>query len=137
MSCPLCNVWEREPENVLWQNKVYAIVRTKDLKGHIERVMIVSKKHIKNNHEASQAIQILVRQAPRLFGYTYKAVIMDSTFGSIPDHWHLCMTDLHPDSEDYEQVLGTPWLHVVNLRKWDSGAPLLEIAKRRKRNEVL
>jgi hypothetical protein len=120
MSCPLCKVWEREPEEVLWENPVYAIVRTRDLKGHRERVMIVAKKHLKANHDTTNAIKILIEEIPKIFHYTFKAIVLDGTYGSIPDHWHLCVTDIEEGSHDHEQVLGTPWIGVIHIRNWQN-----------------
>lgn len=118
MSCPLCKVWEREPENVLWQNKFYALVRTKDLKGHKERVMLLSKKHIKHNHDIRGALKGAIYAILTAFNYTYKAIVLDGKFGSIPDHWHLCITDLEEGSEDHQQMLGTPWILVIPIKEW-------------------
>ena len=41
--CPLCGICEREPENVLYEDEHFAIIRTADLKGHHERVMLILK----------------------------------------------------------------------------------------------
>ena len=44
---------------------------------------------------------------------------MHKTFGTILDHWHKVAMDLDPASEDFEQILGTPWLKVVEVKKWN------------------
>lgn len=116
--CPLCNAWKREPENVLWQNEQYALMRTKDLKGHRERLMILCKKHITTNHHRYKAIINTLPAIKEAFSYTYKAIIMDGKYGSIPDHWHLCVTDLEEGSKDHQQVMGTPWIYIVNVKEW-------------------
>lgn len=118
MSCPLCKVWEREPENVLWQNRYYALVRTKHLKGHKERLMFMSKKHIKFNHDTVNAINSAQAEIKKAFAYTYSVIVMEGTYGSVPDHWHVCITDLEEGSEDHQQILGTPWIGTIKIKPW-------------------
>jgi len=78
--------------------------------------MIVIKQH---EHELSRkafehALDILSKIGRKLFSYTPKFVIMDSTFATINDHWHLVATDLDPKSEDFDQILATKWIKVVD-----------------------
>jgi len=123
--CPLCGVCAREPENVLYEDVNFAIVRTKYRKGHRERVMLVLKRHLEDLPPSISPDFSRVTQTPairqrlkEIFSYTYKAIIMDGKYGSVPDHWHLCVTDLEPDSEDHHQILGTPWLEVIDIKNW-------------------
>jgi len=118
MSCPLCGVWDRESEGVLWQNKYFALVRTKNLKGHKERIMLVSKKHTKVNHDMRGVLQASLPFIMKAFDYTYKVIVLDGKFGSIPDHWHLCITDIEEGSDDHQQILGTPWLFTIPIKEW-------------------
>jgi len=39
---------------------------------------------------------------------------MDSTFATVNDHWHLVATDLNPKSKDYNQILATRWVTVID-----------------------
>lgn len=102
-------------------DEYFAIIRTIDLKGHRERVMIVAKSHTKLISEKvfNHALEVLRQQIPIIFNYTYKAVVMEGKYGSIPDHWHLCITDLEEDSFDHQQILGTPWIEVIDIKDWD------------------
>jgi hypothetical protein len=50
----------------------------------------------------------------KVFSYAPKFVIMDSTFATINDHWHLVATDLNPNSEDFPQILATKWVSVID-----------------------
>jgi len=52
------------------------------------------------------------------FDYTEKAVVMEGKYASIPEHWHLSVSDLEPDSQDFRQVLGTPWVRVLHIKDW-------------------
>ena len=64
------------------------------------------------------ALNMLEKIGHQVFGYTYKFVIMDDTYASIRGHWHRVASDLNPISDDFAQVLGTPWIRVVQVRLW-------------------
>jgi hypothetical protein len=115
VSCPLCELNLKE-EKVYFEDDTFLVLRTKRLKGHKERVMIVYKRH---EHElpyqaVENALDILAKIGRQLFNYTPKFVIMDSTFATINDHWHLVASDLDPKSEDFDQILATRWIRVVD-----------------------
>ena len=115
MSCPLCNL-DLEKEKKFYEDKSFIVIRTKTEKGHRERIMIVYKRH---EHTLPQrayehALDILTNIGKEVFNYTPKFVIMDSTFATINDHWHLVATDLNPKSEDFNQILGTRWIKVID-----------------------
>lgn len=115
MSCPLCNL-DLEKEKKFYEDKSFIVLRTKTEKGHRERIMIVYKRH---EHTLPQrayehALDILTNIGKEVFNYTPKFVIMDSTFATINDHWHLVATDLNPKSEDFNQILGTRWIKVID-----------------------
>jgi len=115
LNCPLCELNLKE-EKVYFEDDSFLVLRTKRLKGHKERVMIVYKRH---EHElpcraVERALEVLTKMGRKLFSYTPKFVIMDSTFASINDHWHLVATDLDPKSEDFDQILATRWIKVID-----------------------
>jgi hypothetical protein len=115
LKCPLCELNLKE-EKVYFEDDTFILLRTKKLKGHKERVMIVNKRH---EHElpyraVERALDILTKMGRTLFRYTPKFVIMDTTFATINDHWHLVATDLYPKSEDFEQILATRWIKVID-----------------------
>ncbi len=106
LNCPLCELNLKE-EKVYFEDDVFIVLQTKKLKGHKERIMIVYKRH---EHElpyraVERALDVLTKIGRNLFRYTPKFVIMDSTFATINDHWHLVATDLDPKSEDFGQIL--------------------------------
>jgi len=114
-NCPLCELNLKE-EKVYFEDDFFIVLRTKRLKGHKERIMIVYKRH---EHEllyraVERALDVLTKMGRKLFSYTPKFVIMDSTFASINDHWHLVATDLDPKSEDFDQILATRWIKVID-----------------------
>jgi len=129
--CPLCNLTDREKDNVYYEDDVFFIARTKTLKGHKERIMIGSKLHIDkinapytngiwwgNSILPKNIIDTLENICKEVFSYTYKVVVMEGGYASIPEHFHLVITDLEPDSDDFYQILGTRWLHVIDIKPW-------------------
>jgi len=60
------------------------------------------------------ALNTLSKIGKDAFSYAPKFVIMDSTFATINDHWHLVATDLDRRSEDFDQILATKWVSVVD-----------------------
>lgn len=116
-TCPLCKL---EPELVRYRDQLVTVVDTLNKKGHRERIMVVYNRHSKEipkEHE-THAMDVLEEIGKEVFEYTYKFVILDSTYGSIKDHWHLVASDLDPQTEDWDKMLGTPWLKVVEVKRW-------------------
>jgi hypothetical protein len=115
VKCPFCEL-DMKREKVFYEDRFFVVLRTKDLKGHRERIMIVYKKHEHSipYRAYERALDILSKIGRKAFSYTPKFVIMDSTFATINDHWHLVITDLDPRSEDFDQVLATRWIKVID-----------------------
>lgn len=115
LKCPLCEL-DLKDEKVYFEDDSFIVLRTKKLKGHKERVMIVYKRHehALPYRAVERALDILAKMGRNLFCYTPKFVIMDTTFATINDHWHLVATDLDPKSEDFDQILATRWIKVID-----------------------
>ena len=115
LNCPFCEL-DLKKEKIYYEDRNFIVLRTENLKGHRERIMIIYKKH---EHTISykayeRALDIVSKIGGKVFSYTPKFVIMDSTFATINDHWHLVVTDLDPKSEDFDQILATRWIKVVD-----------------------
>jgi hypothetical protein len=115
VSCPLCEL-DLGKEKIFYEDRSFIVLRTKTLKGHRERIMIVFRQH---EHTISykafeRALDLLSKIGRKVFAYSPKFVIMDTTFATINDHWHLVATDLDPKSEDFDQILATRWIRVVD-----------------------
>jgi hypothetical protein len=115
VQCPLCGL-DLKKEKIYYDDKSFLVLRTKNLKGHKERIMIVYKRH---EHTVpykafERALDLLSEIGKKVFSYTPKFVIMDATFATINDHWHLVGTDLDPKSKDFDQILATKWIKVVD-----------------------
>lgn len=115
MKCPLCEALKNEKP--LAKNKDFIILRTKKMKGHQERIMVVFRAHVPRMLKSTELEggKFLEDIGKKFFNYTTFFIIMDSTFGTIKDHWHLVCSDLDPSSEDYEQMLMTKWRKVVSV----------------------
>jgi hypothetical protein len=112
--CPLCNI-KRNEEVIFYENDDIIILETKKKKGHKERIMVVWKDHVVDLPDESwhYAMFKLIEIGKKVFSYTPKFVIMEGTFATIKHHWHLVATDLDPNSEDFKQILATPWIDVI------------------------
>ena len=116
MGCPLCSM-DLSKEIIFYEDGYFLVLRTKKLKGHRERFMIISKEHIHTLHSQLHyevAIEILVKVGTTLFKGRGKFIIMDSTFATINEHWHLVCSDLDPKADDFDQILATKWLGVYD-----------------------
>lgn len=113
--CPLCN-FSNSGEKIFYEDDKIIIVRTKKLKSHQERIMVVSKDHVANVSDSlwNYALYKLIETGKKVFDYTPKFVIMEATFANIKTHWHLVATDLNPESDDFLQILKTPWIDVIS-----------------------
>lgn len=115
VQCPLCRL-DLKKEKIYYDDESFLVLRTKNLKGHKERIMIVYKQHEHTiPYKAfERALDLLSDIGKKVFSYTPKFVIMDTTFATINDHWHLVGTDLNPKGKDFDQILSTRWIKVVD-----------------------
>jgi hypothetical protein len=122
--CPLCNL-DLEKEKKYYEDQSFIVLKTKTAKGHRERIMIIYKRHEhtipQNAYE--RALDVLTEIGKTAFSYTPKFVIMDTTFATINDHWHLVATDLNPKSQDFNQILSTRWIKVIDNTTTDETEP--------------
>jgi len=115
--CRLCEL-NLKDELVYYEDDYIAILQTKDMKGHKERLMVINKEHVTDvswkffRHTMKKTIEI----GKKVFSYTPKFIIMDSTFSIIKLHWHLVCTDLDPNSDDYDQILRTEWIDAIDTK---------------------
>lgn len=116
-SCVLCNAVKEETG--VYEDEVLKILRTKNLKGHRERIMVVAKSHSYTGWIETYMLKVLEDEGRKVFDYTYKFVILATDYASVPDHPHFIATDLEP-ADDNMQVLGTRWNKVVDVKPWVS-----------------
>lgn len=115
MNCVLC---EALKEKGIYEDKHIKILETKSRKGHLRRIMAISKHHTKRHSWDDHMITMLEQIGKEVFHYTYKFAIMSPLFGTVKNHAHFVASDLDPNSQDFFQVLGTPWERVVQVKLW-------------------
>ena len=113
--CPLCTL-NLKKEKIYYEDGSFIVLKTKKLKGHKERIMVVLRQHEHTipYKALERALDLLTDIGRKVFSYTPKFVIMDTTFATINDHWHLVGTDLDPKSEDFDQIIATRWIKVID-----------------------
>jgi glycosyltransferase involved in cell wall biosynthesis len=108
LSCPLCTIPDREI--LLYSDSLVYLVKTIDLKGHKTRVMCSIRRHSKEPTftEKIQTFSVI-------YDYMNFAMcvepwfLVDSTYCSIPDHYHLVACDtISTDPEEKIQMWKTP-----------------------------
>jgi hypothetical protein len=130
-ACRLCKIPLKE---VLVDFDRWSLVRAKNLKGHRERLMLVSKRHSKQLDEGSigEAYLLLNSIGQRFFGYADQWAIFESDFATIPDHWHRIASDLDVNADDFQQILKTSRTIISN--RGERISRLFPNAKIRSRN---
>ena len=105
--CPLCTIIERE--KTLYEDDEIFLVSTKEMKGHICRVMCVIKRHAKEPTfiERTKAYAVIIDYMKKVMG-SEKWFIVGDTFASILDHWHLMSSDTRGTPEELAQLEKTP-----------------------------
>ena len=116
-SCPLCLAIKAEPP--IYQDDYITILDTKNLKGHKRRIMVVWNIH-NDLHYSSKNLDYMLNQlegvGKLVFDYAHKFIIMDTTFAIIRDHTHLVSCAIDPNTDDWEQVLKTKWIKVIDTK---------------------
>jgi hypothetical protein len=104
-------------KEVLFANRQITIANPKDKQSHKARIMVLSNRHVETVPEQfyTYALGALVEVGKSIFRYTSKFVVFDSTYGSNQDHWHLVASDLDSTADDFERMLATPWIQVVDI----------------------
>jgi len=115
MTCPLCEAVQTEKG--LYEDDSVKVLRTRNLKGHKQRIMVVTREHQMNGWIETYMLKKLEDVGMKAFDYTYKFVIVATDYASVPDHPHFIASDLEP-GEDHLQLLGSRWIKVVDVKPW-------------------
>jgi hypothetical protein len=109
--CPLCNLDSGE-EHIRYVGEGFIVVDTLRKKGHKERIMLLTKKHgVKHPKQLlEEAIEALIEVGMRVFEGDF--CLLSDRFSSTRYHWHIVASDLDPDTEDYQQMMETPFVLV-------------------------
>jgi len=106
MKCPFCNFNLRK-EKFFFKDDSVVILRTKDLKGHKERIMVVVRKHKQNVSKQLKdyAICKLIEIGKKVLSANNFCVMTDR-YSRFRGHWHRVASDFNGD--DAEQIRITP-----------------------------
>jgi hypothetical protein len=108
--CTYCDNYKAGTEVIFHEDNLIYVVRAKDMKGHEERLVLVSKAHVKDLPEGleykakSKGIEVARDVFGKIKGLEFISYLQDtkSRFGS---HWHRIICDLDPDADDWEQII--------------------------------
>ena len=104
-NCPLCSIPITEP--LLYTNKLIYLVRTKDDKGHFVRVMAATHRHTTEPtfEERLQCYFHLYEYMSDVQTRRFPWYIVDSTYCSNPDHFHVMACDEYSNDPREEELL--------------------------------
>ena len=107
MSCPLCTIPERE--ELLYSDSLVYLVKTSKMKGHKNRVMCSIRRHSEEPTfmEKVHIFSVIYDYMNSVMGVD-PWYLMDSTYCTIPDHYHLVSCDtVSDDPEETTQMQKT------------------------------
>jgi glycosyltransferase involved in cell wall biosynthesis len=110
IKCPLCTISSNEA--LLYEDDSIYLVPTKDLKGHKVRIMAVTKCHTTQPtfKERTLAYSVLIDYMTNLMR-RQDWYIVDSTYASTPEHWHVLACDTPSEDELDPLFAKTPKIH--------------------------
>ena len=120
MKCKLCEVLEKEKKKFLYEDTYCAILPTKNMKGHHKRIMIVTKFHVKEltkemEEKLTYIFQIFCEQ---YFDEEPTYALVDSTYATIPEHWHKIACDWYGTPDEMKQLHYTPHTAIKTKVRW-------------------
>lgn len=120
MECKLCRILQKEKDNFLFENGTYAILPTKYMKGHHKRVMIVLKSHQRSIPKpiSEMLCRSFVKWCTNYFDEEPTFALVDSTYASLPNHWHRIACDWFGTSAEIKQLHYTPHQAISTKMGW-------------------
>jgi len=118
MKCKLCEAIKNEKPIFMFED--YIIVSTKNMKGHHKRIMIISKGHQKDLTpiENQHVMSVFTLFCQNYFDEEPTFALVDSTYASIPDHWHRIACDWFGTPEEIKQLHYTPHQAIKTKKEW-------------------
>jgi len=119
MECKLCKALKNEKDKYLYEDKDIVFLPTKTMKGHNKRIMIVSKEHIKypSISDEREWVDSFIKFCKEYFNEEPTFALCESTYATIPNHWHLIATDWK-GNVDIEQLHYTPHRAIKTNVNW-------------------
>lgn len=106
--CKLCNALINEKSEYFYEDKYTVILKTKNMKGHRKRFMLISKEH---TSEICKGLEyyyrlIFINFCKKQFQPDTTFCLFERKFPTIKEHWHIVASDWKGD--DLIQMLDTP-----------------------------
>ena len=121
-NCPLCRAIREEEDNIVHKNSTVTYIKTKNMKGHHKRIMIVSNDHISYGDMDPWLEKVLLDEFVEFcedyFDEEPTFALVESTYCTIPDHWHKIACDWFGTKKEIEQLHYTPHKSIPTLKKW-------------------
>ena len=108
--CSFCTSYEKGLDTIFDENEEVYVAQAKDLKGHDERLVVITKQHTENPPETVQtrAKDFGLAVGREVYGkipnLEYIAFLSD-TKSRFMGHWHRIICDLDPNADDYKQII--------------------------------
>jgi len=108
--CVLCKALEKEKKKFLFENERIVILPTKNMKGHHKRIMIITKEHVATPHIVLQRsyLRVFREFCKEYFDEQPTYALVESTYATIPGHWHKIACDWYGTEKEKKQLLYTP-----------------------------
>ena len=118
MKCKLCEAVKKEKPIFAFEE--YVILSTKNMKGHHKRIMLVSREHKKSLApiEERHVMDIFTIFCQHHFDEEPTFALVESTYASIPDHWHKIACDWFGTEEEIKQLHYTPHIAIKTKVGW-------------------
>lgn len=127
-NCQLCKARLSEKLVMFDETDTYAILPTKDKKGHKFRYMVVSLEHTTEPCNPEQGVSFLF-SVMKQFGVDF--TIMEPDHATVKDHWHRVASDFKEDSKDVEQMVNTNRIEVRHIKAGDKVGRVCPRCKKR------
>lgn len=120
-NCILCEALKNETDKYLYEDDWCVILPTKSMKGHHKRIMIVSKDHAVEKGQSLTIflISIFINFCKEYFDEEPTFALCESTYATIPEHWHLIGCDWFATPEELKQLHYTPHKSISTNVKWN------------------
>lgn len=106
VKCPLCMIPKKE--TLLYEDRSLYLVSTKNLKGHVVRVMVTLQRHSTTATFEEQVQALFLLHTYMQSKIKHWCMVAD-TYASVKDHWHIIACDLQSlDKKEVEQLAKTP-----------------------------
>jgi len=119
MKCKLCEILEKEKDKFIFEDENVVILPTKNMKGHKQRIMLVAKKHNKYTTKEKEYLNFFIDFCRNYFKEEPTFALVDSTYASIPGHWHRIACDWYGTEKEIKQLHYTPHEAIRTKVKWN------------------